>query len=83
MGLTATNYPFNNVPDPVPNKMLKTDAAGNMVWSSRDSYLYIGSSAPTDTQILWIDISKGHDKGVAKYYDQTAKAWKNVLAVWG
>lgn len=41
--------------------------------------LHIGTTAPKDTGILWIDTG---NSGVAKYYDTTSKAWKPIGSVW-
>lgn len=39
---------------------------------------YVGTSAPSDTELLWIDTANG---GVLKYYN--GSAWTNIKAVWG
>lgn len=38
---------------------------------------YVGSSAPSDTDIFWIDTANG---GILKYY--YSGSWKNVYSVW-
>ena len=44
-----------------------------------DKLLSVGTTAPTDTGILWIDT--GHNS-IAKYYDSTSKTWKAVGSAW-
>lgn len=41
---------------------------------------YVGTSAPSNTSLLWIDSRNG---GIAKYYDSASNSWKTVSAVWG
>ena len=38
----------------------------------------VGTTAPTNTKVLWIDTGNG---GIAKYYKGTA--WVPVASVWG
>ena len=39
---------------------------------------YVGSSAPSDTNILWIDTGNG---GVMKYYN--GSSWTPIASTWG
>lgn len=39
----------------------------------------VGTSAPADTSMLWVDTGNG---AVLKYYDATGKAWKAVGTAW-
>jgi hypothetical protein len=48
--------------------------------SGKISGVYVGTSAPSNLKALWIDTGNG---GIAKYYDEAAKAWATVKAVWG
>ncbi len=45
-----------------------------------NSGVLASASAPANTNLLWIDTSKG---GIAKYYDTSSKTWKPTAAVWG
>lgn len=40
----------------------------------------VGTTAPSDTGLLWIDTS---DTAVLKFYDTASSSWKPVAAVWG
>ena len=58
-----------------------TDESGNIVIKSENtsaSAYYQGTTAPTDTSILWIDTGNG---GILKYYN--GSAWTPVVGVWG
>lgn len=60
-----------------------TDESGNIIVESKnttDSTYYKGTSAPSNTSLLWIDTSNG---GIIKYYDSTTSSWKPTMAVWG
>lgn len=39
----------------------------------------IGTSAPSNTKLLWVDTTSG---SVLKYYNPTTKAWTQVTATW-
>jgi hypothetical protein len=58
------------------------DEVNNMLnqISGKISGVYAGTSAPSNLKALWIDTGNG---GIAKYYDEAAKAWATVKAVWG
>lgn len=43
--------------------------------------IVISDTPPQNTNMLWIDISEGNDKGVAKYYIDDE--WVSVSSVWG
>lgn len=44
-----------------------------------DKVFHVGTTAPTDTGILWIDTGHG---GIAKYYDTANKAWTAITSAW-
>lgn len=45
-----------------------------------NSGVLASATAPSNTNLLWIDTSKG---GITKYYDASSKTWKTTVAVWG
>ena len=46
--------------------------------AAQDAGVYVGSSAPNNTSLLWVDTGSG---GVLKYHNGTA--WVATKAVWG
>lgn len=58
-------------------QILKWTADGTATWDDYATGSYAGTSAPTNTKVLWIDTSNG----VMKYYNGTA--WTPIKAVWG
>ena len=42
---------------------------------------YVGSTAPSDTSILWVDTSSTTE--VLRKYDASSKSWVAVSSVWG
>ena len=58
-----------------------TDASGNIVVTSQNtaaSPYYKGTSAPSNTSLLWIDTGNG---SILKYYN--GSSWTPVVGVWG
>lgn len=59
------------------NVMKHVDAAGNVTELAAGG-VSVGTTAPSNTKLLWIDTSSG---GVAKYYN--GSAWVATASVWG
>lgn len=60
-------------------KLQGKNPEGNWDKISGGGGIYVGITAPDDTDLIWIDTSIG---GVAKYYDLETQEWKMVLSVW-
>lgn len=43
--------------------------------------IIVQTTAPSDTKVLWVDISEGNDKGIAKYYIDGS--WTPCQSIWG
>lgn len=73
--ITSISFPSAGV-----CRVVQNGQSSDLPFSTSAQATYIGSTAPSNTQLVWIDSANGY---ILKVYDSTQQRWITPRAVWG